>query len=290
MIESRYNVLKQIQNELDNECPNQVEFLKHTYDFYCLITHYFEQNKVPLIYKNTKVQSKLDMLETLQYTQIVDKILQQNKNDQNQIDEIYKKLNFNIQYIEHNSEKVKLINIFKHNTQSYSCKLEVKHVFELTKQQDDKRFKKDLENRMLFFNGSKSINIAALLEAPITTYRFGKGIYFTDVVEKAVSYGFTDLQTNSIFILLCDMALGNTVIKFHYDCNAGNLPMENHSTCGKARFYPPENLMLKCQDCLMQKFQLVCLNLQTFRIHLGQSAMNLQFMMMLESGQSIQSN
>ncbi|CAK84588.1 unnamed protein product (macronuclear) [Paramecium tetraurelia] len=275
-----YKVLRQIQNEFDIECPNYVEILKHTNDFYCQIPHYFQQNKVP-------------------YNQIVYKILEESKNDSNQIDETFKKLNIDIQQLEHNSEKVKINQMFIQNTQGYSCKLEVEHVFELTKEQDDKRFKQDFGNRMLLYLGSPSINFAgiqaqglkiAALEAPVTAHRFGKGIYFTDVVEKAASYV---AQIFKKIIYLFYFAMWHRVIQVS---NSIMIVMEVISLKRLIALWVkldatlPNNLMLICLDCLMQKFQLVSLNLENFRIHPCQSAMNLQFMMMLKSGQSIQSN
>lgn len=44
------------------------------------------------------------------------KILEESKDDSNVIDENYKKLNIDLKYLDHNSEKVKLIKTFIQNT------------------------------------------------------------------------------------------------------------------------------------------------------------------------------
>ncbi|CAK84112.1 unnamed protein product (macronuclear) [Paramecium tetraurelia] len=247
-IKKGFDVLKQIQDELDKKNKNVVELQRLTSEFYSQIPHDFGMNKAPLIDTKEKVKAKLEMLEAIQHIQVATKILEDSKDDSNVIDENYKKLNIDLKYLDHNSEKVKTIKKFIQNTQGY-YKLEVEDVFELTKDQDDKRFKKDLGNRMLLWHGSRLTNFVGILgqglriappEAPVTGYRFGKGVYLADVVEKSASYCCPDPTTKTGLILLCDVALGNPNIKLDSDHNASNLPKGKHCTWGKARSYPPE--------------------------------------------------
>ncbi|CAD8115318.1 unnamed protein product [Paramecium primaurelia] len=247
-IKKGFDVLKSIQDELDKKNPNHSELQKLTSEFYSQIPHDFGFNKAPLIDTKEKVKAKLEMLEAIQHIQVATKILDESKDDSNMIDENYKKLNIDLKYLDHNNEKVKLIKTFIQNTQGY-YKLEVEDVFELTKEQDDKRFKKNLGNRMLLWHGSRLTNFVGILgqglriappEAPATGYRFGKGVYLADVVEKSADYCCPDPTTNTGLILLCDVALGNPNIKLNSDYNASNLPKGKHCTWGKARRYPPE--------------------------------------------------
>jgi len=49
----------------------------------------------------------------------------------------------------------------------------------------------------------------APVEAPVTGYMFGKGIYFADMVSKSANYCMASLNNNTGLLLLCDVALGN---------------------------------------------------------------------------------
>ena len=49
----------------------------------------------------------------------------------------------------------------------------------------------------------------APVEAPSSGYKYGKGIYLTDFIEKAMDY--SDRNLNKYYILICEAALGNTL-------------------------------------------------------------------------------
>jgi poly [ADP-ribose] polymerase len=117
--------------------------------------------------------------------------------------------------------------------------LDVLDIFELTKDVDDKRFKKDLGNRMLLWHGSRLTNFVGIIsqglriappEAPVTGYMFGKvinfliiynkGVYFADMVSKSANYCCTSKENPVGLILLCDVACGEFNDKFYADYNA----------------------------------------------------------------------
>ena len=73
-------------------------------------------------------------------------------------------------------------------------------------------------NRILLFHGTRVQNILGILsqglmiapvEAPSSGYKYGKGIYLTDFIEKAMDY--SDRNLNKYYILICEAALGNTL-------------------------------------------------------------------------------
>lgn len=44
-------------------------------------------------------------------------------------------------------------------------------------------------------------------EAPVTGYRFGKGVYFADMFSKSVNYCYANSGSNDGVLLLCEVIL-----------------------------------------------------------------------------------
>lgn len=104
---------------------------------------------------------------------------------------------------------------------------------------------------MLLWHGSRLTNYVGILsqglriappEAPVTGYMFSKGVYFADMSSKSANYCFTNRDSNTGIMLLCEVALGDMNLKYHADYNAGLLPAGKSSTKGVGRNAPnPEN-------------------------------------------------
>ncbi|CAK67664.1 unnamed protein product (macronuclear) [Paramecium tetraurelia] len=251
-INKGFDVLKKISEELNKKSHNTTTLQTLTSEFYSQIPHDFGREKAPVINTAQLVKQKLEMLESIQQIQVATKILEEQKDDDtNVIDENFKKLGINMQYLDPSEDKVKIVKEFVKNTHCDTHKnydLDVLDVFELQKDQDDNRFKKDIGNRMLLWHGSRLTNFVGILsqglriappEAPVTGYMFGKGVYFADMVSKSANYCAVTRENNTGLILLCDVALGNTNEKFYSDYYANNLPPGKHSTWGKGKTMPP---------------------------------------------------
>ncbi|CAD8124386.1 unnamed protein product [Paramecium sonneborni] len=250
-IKKGFDVLKEISEELQNNIPDKTVLQRLSGEFYSQIPHDFGYMRAPIIETPQMVKNKLEMLESIQHIQIATKILEENSEDTNAIDENFKKLGINMQYLEPTDEKVDIIKKYVTNTHCETHRgygLEVLDVFELQKEQDDNRFKKDLGNRMLLWHGSRLTNFVGILsqglriappEAPVTGYMFGKGVYFADMVSKSANYCAVTRENNTGLILLCDVALGNTNEKFYSDYYANQLPEGKHSTWGRGKTMPP---------------------------------------------------
>jgi len=135
--------------------------------------------------------------------------------------------------------------------------LEIQDVFEITREGEDERFKKDIHNRQLLWHGSRLTNFVGILsqglriappEAPVTGYMFGKGVYFADMVSKSANYCFTSPANPTGILLLCDVALGTPRDLYFADYNASNLPSGCHSTKGCGRTAPKEGDSKKIGD------------------------------------------
>ena len=131
-------------------------------------------------------------------------------------------------------------------------------IFEIWKENEEKRFSKylDYDNRMLLWHGSDTSNIAGILtkglkiappEADATGYMFGKGVYFADAFQKSKNYASTGNRRNSGNIrclFLCQVALGKMYEAIHAEymeeCKTGF-----HSTKGLGRRGPnPSNIKI----------------------------------------------
>jgi poly [ADP-ribose] polymerase len=108
-------------------------------------------------------------------------------------------------------------------------------IFEVNREGEEARYKKNIPNQMLLWHGSRLSNLVGILsqglsiapaEAPSTGYMFGKGVYFADMVSKAADYCFASRDQNVICIFLCEVALGEMNELLHADCNASNLPKD----------------------------------------------------------------
>ena len=89
----------------------------------------------------------------------------------------------------------------------------------LTKDQDE--FDSKIDNRVLLFHGSKVSNFLGILAQglraqPLAVARngnlLGRGIYFTDMLAKAIQYTNDPNGSayGSRFVLVCEVALGTT--------------------------------------------------------------------------------
>jgi len=91
-------------------------------------------------------------------------------------------------------------------------------LFRVAREGEKERFKKHVGNRQLLWHGSRLTNYVGIIsqglriappEAPVSGYRFGKGIYFADVMSLSSKYCRTGGSNDFVMILL-DVALGKT--------------------------------------------------------------------------------
>ena len=73
-------------------------------------------------------------------------------------------------------------------------------------------------------------------EAPSSGYKFGKGLYFSDMAAMSLSYCYPNNKIGCV--LLCEVSLGNYNELFTLNFNASNLPEGKHSTKGCGQTAP----------------------------------------------------
>lgn len=208
---------------------------------------------------------KIKMLEALQDIEIASRLVGFDIDNDDTLDEKYKKLHCDISPLPHQSEDYRVIEKYLQSTHAPTHKdwvLEVEEVFSLEREGEFDKFKtyrEKLKNRMLLWHGSRLTNFVGILsqglriappEAPATGYMFGKGIYFADMVSKSAQYCFTDRKNPVGFMLLSEVALGEV-----YELKAAKYmdkpPKGKHSTKGLGKTVPERSEFVNWRDEVM---------------------------------------
>lgn len=134
------------------------------------------------------------------------------------------RVSYLLQVVGQGSEEYQMVLKYIQNTHGAThtqYELELQEVFKLCRHGESKRYKpfQKLHNRQLLWHGSRTTNYVGILsqglriappEAPVTGYMFGKGVYFADMVSKSANYCRTSRSDSVGFLLLCEVALGDT--------------------------------------------------------------------------------
>jgi poly [ADP-ribose] polymerase len=119
--------------------------------------------------------------------------------------------------------------------------LKIVDCFKIKREGEEKIFNPDkLGNKKLLWHGSRFSSFVGILsqglriappEAPSTGYLFGKGVYFSDNIQKIWSNSCHYLSMNVGIFILASVALGNTrelnnIVRY----DAANLPEGTNST------------------------------------------------------------
>ena len=192
--------------------------------FYTLIPHSFGRNIPPPINTQEKLKTKMRMLEALADIEIAVKQMKAAEDvDGNILDAKYDSLKTDINYVEPGSDEFKLINDYVKNSQEANFPIQMIDLYSIERHEEPARFEpsKAIGNRRLLWHGSRLTNYVGILstglriappEAPCSGYRFGKGMYFADVMSLSARYCRANNSPFAV-MLLCDVALGNM-----YDC------------------------------------------------------------------------
>ncbi|KAL5712187.1 NAD(+) ADP-ribosyltransferase [Ranunculus cassubicifolius] len=206
--------------------------------------------------------AKVKMLEALQDIEIASRLVGFDIENDDSLDENYKKLRCEIAPLPHDSEDFQLVKDYLHKTHAPThteWALELEDVFTLEREGEVDKFapfRAKLENKMLLWHGSRLTNFVGILsqglriappEAPATGYMFGKGVYFADMVSKSAQYCYTDKKNPVGLMLLSEVALG----KVHELKKATYMekpPKGKHSTKGLGKTIPQPSEYVKWKD------------------------------------------
>eukprot|EP01100_Stratorugosa_tubuloviscum_P000946 TRINITY_DN120_c0_g2_i1.p1 TRINITY_DN120_c0_g2~~TRINITY_DN120_c0_g2_i1.p1 ORF type:complete len:768 (-),score=314.89 TRINITY_DN120_c0_g2_i1:36-2339(-) len=237
-----YEVLKLIETAFKRSSRTTLEELSSR--FYTLIPHSFGR-RVPIVIGNEEIlRQKMNMLEALVDIEIATRILGQSGNStENELDSRYEKLECSIAVVDNRTTEFKEIETyFKNSQEPGSIKLELLELYKIERRLEVERFAtvKHWGDRRLLWHGSRVTNYAGIFsqglriappEAPCTGYRFGKGMYFADILSLSQKYCRVT-ETNPIGIaLLCEVALGK-LYKASQDEYMDKPKGDTHSTWG----------------------------------------------------------
>jgi poly [ADP-ribose] polymerase len=214
-IKNGYTVLKELETAI-NGGDGDVEEL--TNRFYTLIPHVFGMKRPPLINTLQMVRTKLAMVEALADIEVASTLLKASKGAGSVIDANYEKLNCHIEPVSRSSAEFKTVQEYVDNTFK-GTPPKIIDVFALERDGEHSRFADvgaNIGNRKLLWHGSRLTNFVGILsqglriappEAPVSGYRYGKGVYFADQASLSVNYCRTYGSSN-FCMLLADVALG----------------------------------------------------------------------------------
>jgi len=164
----------------------------------------------------------MEMLAALADIEIATKILKEDATDEgeveNPIDTHYKKLKCDIMPIESKSEEYQ--NILKYCKNTFEGTMpKIQEIYRIDREGEYARYKAKtyLGNQMLLWHGSRLTNYVGIIsqglriappEAPCSGYRFGKGIYFADIMSLSARYCRANTANEDFAMLLGEVALG----------------------------------------------------------------------------------
>lgn len=148
------------------------------------------------------------------------------------IDEAYEKLKADLIPLDTDGDEFKMLDRYVTNTRNATAKgvqgwcdndwetrnLRMVDAFAVVRRGEADAFEpsKSLGNRRLLWHGSRIANYGGILgqglriapaEAPASGYRFGKGVYFADLLGKSANYCRTE-GSSEMLVMACDVALG----------------------------------------------------------------------------------
>ena len=229
-IKKGYQYLKKIENIIGDEKDRNKIYTKEIYDlssqYFSIIPHNFGMNHMHkfVINSSERIKEENDLLDSIKNIKVVSGILQQNNKNNEGKNEISLKEKidefiYDIKYIPKEENIYSIIDQYlsKSNRIKNSPKIKLNDLF-LVKEKDKSKNNehKDSKNTKLLWLGVGIGNFVNIFknglslpssEAPVFSYMFGKGIYFSDIAIK--SFYNSHPQNNIGLLLLCEVDLGN---------------------------------------------------------------------------------
>lgn len=219
-----YNLLKMISKELETPSAAAESKIQNlSSKFYTFIPHDIGFKKMSefTIKSQEMVQKKIELLDSLSQMKIAQQMIDKETGTEstNKIEHYYQQLNNKIEVINPEDSEYKQVKQYLESTHSkdHRFRIELTEVYSVSRDKEAEKFKKELGNRKLLWNGTRLSNYAGILsqglkgapvEAPSTGLLFGKGIYFSDMSSKCALNLNCHLSENTGLMLLCDVALG----------------------------------------------------------------------------------
>lgn len=159
------------------------------------------------------------------------KLLSEKKKDKrNPRDIQYDSLNCTLEPYNRSDDEYKMVDEYLQNTNVGELKryeMTIENVFKMTREEDEKRFKRKLGNRMLLWHGARLTDWCGILKEGLRVpseklrncWLFGRGISFADMVPRAAMLCNPSKLRPTGFMMLCEVALGKVedTTQNHFD-------------------------------------------------------------------------
>ena len=167
-IKTAYSILSELNTLIETK-GSATRILDASNRFYTLIPHHFGL-RAPTILNDPKlIKDKTEMLNNLLEIEIAYNIIKTDSSaDMDPIDQHYKKLNCEMEVLDHETEEFKRLITYISNTHAAthsSYSLKVKDIFKVKREGEEAKFEKykSLHNRKLLWHGSRLTNYAGIL-------------------------------------------------------------------------------------------------------------------------------
>lgn len=263
-IQSGYEVLKKIETVLNNDALDERkrsnELLALNNQFFTIIPHDFGTDEPKMIKTLEALKAKIDMMEALIDIEIATSLMMDQSGSSSVgtsvLDQNYAKLKTTLDPVDHGSDEWEMAKTYLYNQKNH-WNLELESVFRVEREGETARFetKKHLGNRQLLWHGSGKTNYVGILsqglriappEAPVSGYRFGKGVYFADLCDKSIGY-CRGSRNDSILMMLCEVTLGKQKELFRDQYMEKPLPGSD-STKAMGRWIPDPSATKTIED------------------------------------------
>lgn len=189
---------------------NSADLKELNNQYYTKIPHDFGMNRPTIINSNALVDRELKLLEALGEIEIAMKVLKSSGDASvNPIDSHYDSLKCAMNPIEHGKNEWNVIEEYIKNTHAAThanYSLDLEDVFEIGRDGESERFKKDIDNHQLLWHGSRLTNFVGILsqglriappEAPVTGY-VSCALLFNQMKKTILFYFFVDVWQRSV--------------------------------------------------------------------------------------------
>jgi predicted DNA-binding WGR domain protein len=227
-IDEANDILKLITNHIVDGINYEERLVELSSKFYTLIPYSFGRKTPPIIKTKELVQHYMDTLDELRSAIIAIKIIGTKKKNLHTYDTIYENLDTKITPLDKGSTMWNIITDYIKNTHgiTHKFKVDLLDIFKLQKSAD--YIRPECSNKMLLWHGSGMVNYCSILKnglilnperlgVAITGKMFGQGIYFTNALSKSVGYTACENSDNVGALLLCEVALGDSLRKTSAD-------------------------------------------------------------------------
>ncbi|GBG24635.1 Poly ADP-ribose polymerase [Hondaea fermentalgiana] len=230
-VDKGYKTLSEIADVLGETSPRDAAHRKQ--QLLALSNKFFHlipSQSISLIDSDEMVKKKVELVDALRDMEVAARFLSDEdaaaRSTRSEAEEKYDKLKTRLDPLEVDGVDWKRLDEWVQNTSRSSLGgfgasrggLKLVDAYAVDREGEEARFGKSsgLDNHKLLWHGSRTTNYCGILsqglriappEAPRSGYRFGKGVYFADLISKSAAYCRT-AGSSDMLIMACEVALG----------------------------------------------------------------------------------